>query len=192
MQDRVYNGLRIDGPLLLSGIGRNDRREIFRRWEREPSDDELPSAYEETDLGASWWTIEGDDANHTELEDIERWRFESGIRDLLAFLYLGIEEGNLGDFEDLLKDALSKAADESGRKLTDFDLTVEMLGLGSRTPEAIAGEVRSGGVADLTLSEIKLALEKGALDPEEAEEALEEWRELGVSVSDRLGDFGDG
>jgi hypothetical protein len=169
----VYAGLRADGILLLEGLASKERRKIFREWEKDLHDENLedfPGEY-----------LQAEEARHgtspdrpDNMEEVERAYFREGITGLLAFLFLGINEGNIGEFDDLLESALSKAANESGRVLEEFDLTVKMSGAHVLTPQTIAERVREGD-SELTVREVVFAFEKDALGREELETYFEQF-----------------
>lgn len=172
MKERVYNGLRIDGPLLFEQLSSKDRRDIFRRWEKDLHDNQLEDFSGEI-LQPEMVLYGLSPEQPDEMEELERRYLQTGITNLLSFLYLGIEEGNIGDFGNILESALSKAAWRTDRSLSEFDLTVEMTGVRQRRPQTIAEMVREGDDGDLTLNEVLFAIEEGALDPADAEEILQ-------------------
>lgn len=181
LRRRVYTGLRADGVLLFEYLDKAERRAIFREWEKDWQDEQL------ADSPSKWLTKELAEHGSSpdlpkEMEEVERGYFREGLTDLLAFLYLGIEESGVGEFHEILESAVSRAARESGRSLKEFDLTAEMIGLASLTPETIAEKVRAGD-DDVTYREIQLAKEKGALDPAEAEEIEESFEQFFDSMA---------
>lgn len=184
LRKRVYTGLKVDGHLLLEGLPRDERRKLFRGWEKDVSDgdlDELPGVR----LLTSPIVRHGrNPENAGAKEEVEREELKQGITDLLAFLLIGIEEGNIGDRDEILEEAFSRAARRTDRSLETFDLDVEMGGLHVLTPAEIAEQVRAGA-DDITLQEVMLAIEKGELDPKEAKEVPETFEKVS-EIFDRL------
>lgn len=175
VRNRVYEGLRTDSKLLFDALQPKDRRMIFRSWEEEWKERNPDPA-----LSKLMWQEK--EADGRPLDDItipdnpaaaERANFRQGITDLLAFLYLGIEEGNLGDFDEVLKSAVEQAARKSNRTLEDFEYHDEFSGNIGLGPQTIAERFRDGD-RDLTIAELKLACLKGALDRKEVKSHFED------------------
>lgn len=179
LRRRVYTGLRTDGPLLLEKLDREERRKIFREWEKGWQDEALPEFPGE--MAQAEQLIHGfDPETPSDMEEVERAYLREGIANLLAFLYLGIEEGNVGEFDEILERALSKAARKTDRSLTEFDVDVSMSGVKQYTPQTIAEKVREGDEG-LTLREVKFAFQQDALTREEVEAYIEDLDFLDVT-----------
>ncbi|PSQ49958.1 hypothetical protein BRD19_02375 [Halobacteriales archaeon SW_7_65_23] len=145
-------------------LSREDRRIIARAWEKDPGNDELEEFFRPLPV------TEVVNPNASS-EETERAYFREGISNLLAFLFLVVEEGNVGEFDDILETALSNAARERHRELDKFEFHVEMSGPNALRPETIAERFLEGD-RDLTLSEMRLAYSKGALDRDDLEANL--------------------
>lgn len=173
IRDRVYAGLRTDFSLLLRHLDDKERRKIFRAWEKSLQDEEIDRVADDIAHPEQFFDEEFPEGPK-DLTTLEKRYLQRGISDLLAFVYLGVQEGNVGNFEDLLEAAFSKAARESGRNLDDFDLRVSMSKSETRalTPLEIAERVRNGD-KDLYLKDVMWAYKKGHLTQDEIETYLD-------------------
>lgn len=166
LRDRVYAGLRVDGPLLFERLDPQERRKIFRSWEKDWHDEELEDFSGQIIDPEQLW-IEPPPKNPEDMEVFERGYLRQGISNWLAFLYLGIEEGNVGEFDEILEDALEKVAARNDQTLAEFDLTIEFEGLHISTPKTIAERVEEGDL-DITQREVLGAVLMGDLEPDDA------------------------
>lgn len=169
---RVYTGLRTDGVLLLDRLDAEERRKIFREWENDWQDEQL-EPFPGRMVTAGEMMHETDTPFPDEKSIIEQGYFRNGLVNLLAFLYLGIHEGNVGEFNDILEKALQRAAKAQGQYLAEFTFNEEMKKPQPLSPEEIADRVRADD-GDLTVSEIKRAFEEGAVTQADIEEYFEE------------------
>lgn len=170
---RIYRALRFDG-IVLSEMAPDQRRKIFRYWEeqnyeRHPSGLKLPKE-----------DSHAPPAEGTDVFEMSSLRFS--LERLLGFLYLGVEEGSVGDFEDVLEGAIDQVARREGRYVKDLDLIIEFGETTVLSAEAIAERVRVGDV-DVTLLEVRRAIDEGALDPEEAEAVLDDFRNFAEALA---------
>lgn len=117
VREQVRNALVIDAPILLNDLRPRDRKQIFRSKDRD---------YKEQAEMA------GDDKERTEkrkAEHREAIEVEPGVAALLAFLYEGLEERStnqrMGDFEDVLRNAMERVAKQNGWEVDTFQFTVE-------------------------------------------------------------------
>lgn len=182
IRDRVYAGLRHDGVLLLNELPADERRKIFRGWEKGWADKELdprPQGMllqsEEVEQTVAFGE---DPETAADAAEVERAYLRAGVTNLLAFLYVGIAEGDLGDFGEILEEAIRKGANERHMTLKEFEFEAELGGTHVLTPEAIAEKVRQGDGGDLTFREVMFAIEEGELDPSEAEEIIKRFRQF--------------
>jgi hypothetical protein len=172
---RVYEGLRVDGHLLFNNLSDAERRELFRRWEKDAQRndlDDIPGARRITTLAA----LHGTNPEPPEAKgEVERARLREGITDLIAFLISGIDEGNIGETDEIFEEAFTRSARKTDRTVSSFELNVEMEGTHVLRPRTIAEWIRDGRGGELTLQEVRLAWEKGALSDEELRGHLEEY-----------------
>jgi len=167
MRKRIYAALEYDGHLLTE-MNPSDRKQIFRDWESRQYDsipnDRLPQTDEER--------IEGDK---------ERYLLKDGIEGLLTFLKLGIDEGNVGDFDEMVANAVKAAENERGNavKSVEVSISVEEYDETDKT------------IGEMTVDELTQRFQSGNLDldayiEEIAERRVAELEEEG-SLSGRYG-----
>lgn len=117
VREQVRNALVIDAPILFNDLRSRDRRQIFQSKDRDHKEQA---------------EITGDDKERTEkrkAEHKEAIEIESGVAALLAFLYEGLEERSMnqrmGDFEDVLRNAMERVAKQNGWEVDMFQFTVK-------------------------------------------------------------------
>lgn len=157
IRKRVYAGIEQDG-IVLGEMDAELRREIFQEWQNR-----------------NYEPGHGVDVPNGEAmgpDDLERWHLRAGIEELLGFLYLGVEEGAVGDFETILTDAIDAAVRERGQYVERVDLDVELGDLA--TADDLRERLAAGDIEpdDLTLREARALLDDGAVDPGDALERL--------------------
>lgn len=112
IRERVYKGLRWDGGVLLDNLPADERRRLFRMWENQRHD----NVREDVAI----------DTNHPiAVPEIHKTDFEIGLRHLLGFVYLGVEETNLKDFETLLEQGINRAVQERGQRVKELNLEIK-------------------------------------------------------------------
>lgn len=117
VREQVRNALVIDAPILLNDLRPRDRKQIFRSKDRDHK--------EQAEMA-------GDDKERAEkrkAEHREAIEVEPGVAALLAFLYEGLEERSpnqhMGDFEDVLRNAMERVAKQNDWEVDTFQFTVE-------------------------------------------------------------------
>lgn len=156
---RIYRGLEIDGPI-LSNLDAEVRRKIFRDWENRVYDD-LPE----------WLDHDEMHSRNTTHESFEKNLLKRGIRGWLKFIYLGVQEGNLGDFEELLRDAINDAERDRGRYVSELNLSIRFDTLDEIQSRVEAGEI---GFRDLTLHQIQSLMRENRLSDEAESDLFDE------------------
>lgn len=152
IRDRVYTSLEIDGNLLTE-INPEERRKIFRDWENRNYETH-PSP---VDIPKDNWIP----------DNLEKHGLRNGIAHLLRFIYLGVEEGSLGPFEELLKWALEEEYRKRGETIDS--LTIELETSRLLTLEELAGLIEEGELSygELTPREFQQLVEKGFVELED-------------------------
>jgi hypothetical protein len=177
IRDRVYNSLSNDAGVLMDGLSREDRRRIFRNWEDKNVEDER-------NLGKV--------ASETYMSESSEWAEKSSFRinlaDLLAFVYLGVEESGVGSFEELLESAMDKVAKEDDQFVSSFSFKVEFeqRATGKDVFEALAENQIS--VGDLPISRIHKLVNSNDVDwrdlPEEQQEEIKSFYQTARSLNE--------
>lgn len=153
IRERVFAGLRYDG-MILKQMDPELRREIFRYWEE--------VNYESEGNGVkvrkedAWMSDEG-----------ERTQFEFGLRGLLGFIYMGVEEGDVGDFWEILEDGIDRALRERGRHVEKFEPNLEQGKLA--TVEDVYEMLEEGELEyeDLTFGDIQALISSDLMEMED-------------------------
>lgn len=174
IRKRVFAGLRHDG-MILDDIDPKLRKEIFREWEN--------LNYESNRNGVKIPKRDAPFSDH-----FEKSQFGFGIKGLLQFIYMGVEESGVGDFWEILEGAIDQAARERGQQVKEFDHNIEF---GDLTTLQETYEMLEAGdleYDDLTLKEIGALLESDLLAIEDVpmeilktwvniQDAMERWQE---------------
>jgi hypothetical protein len=147
--DRVFTGLEQDGKFLKQ-MEPDLRREIFREWEKRNYTSQA-NGIQVRDPGAMNVCF-------------EQHRFQSGLRGLLYFLYLGIEESALDGFDKVLEDAIDSVARERGQYVKHFELTIEYGDVASLDDIHRWFENGELEFEDLTIPEIEALVKSGRLE----------------------------
>jgi len=153
LRDRVFTGLEQDGKILAE-LDDDLRRGIFRAWENRnyenhPSGIDIPKS--EPVMG----------------DDVEKMQLRFGIQGLLQFIYLGVEESDVGDFFELVDEAIDSAVRDQGLYVEDSTHDIEFGELA--TIEDVHQMLESGELDfdDLTIGEVGALIESGEMDPED-------------------------
>lgn len=155
IRKRVFAALRYDGMILgIDGLDPELRREIFREWENQN--------YESDSNGVK---IPKDEA--TLPDGAQKGQFKFGLEGLLQFLYLGIEESEVGSFWEILYDAIDQALREHGKHVKKFEPNIEFGELASLRDVHRMLEAGELEYEDLTLGEVIALIQSGLMDLED-------------------------
>jgi hypothetical protein len=138
LRDRIYTALEYDGHLLTK-LDSAERKQIFRDWES--------LQYETVPEGLSAKT----DSQKAE-GNKERFLLKDGITDLITFLYLGIKEGNVGEFEEIVANAVQSARNEHGEAVKNVDVSITI------------EEYEQKEIEEMSLAELSQRFESGDID----------------------------
>lgn len=154
IRKRVYTGIEQDG-IVLGKMEPELRRDIFQEWESRNYESapgvDIPKPDAPGDVR------------------FEKHHFRTGVKGLLQFLYFGVEDPrvDVGDFGNILEDAIDAAVREQGQYVENFHLDIELGDLA--TEEDVRKKLLSGELEfeDLTVKEVRALLGSGEMDPEE-------------------------
>lgn len=177
IRERVYAGFREDGGALLDELSAEERRRIFRHWESGEDDRHPENINTQEDSQF--------------LATLEKSAIQTNIGNLLAFIYLGIEETNFEDFEDILESAMDTVAQERDQHVSEFNFHIEFEDKPDEpTGEQIFNALKDGkiGVGKLTLSQISKVVGSDAVDWRELSDEQQERIIEGFQTMDSIGD----